>query len=531
MPQPYNNAVITDAGLSLLDKAQAGTASIQFTRMATGSGTYTADEKTPSALRKCTALKAEKNSYPLSSVSTVPDGGIKLTALITNQDPATGVTLVNEGYNINEIGLYAKEKAGDNSTEVLYSITVATYETGDYMPPYGGGAPVQIVQEYHAKVGNAAEVSISCTGAVMLAEDAQREFEDLKRMIDEGGAIGEKTLTFEEAKDRENIASGDRMDTILGKIKKLFADIRRVAFTGSYNDLVDTPELDPAALGAVKVALIPSGTDLNDIRTPGFYNSQNDSITATLKNVPTNTTFSLIVSQTVSISFGDWQGVSQRAISYTTGSPKIYFRNFYDGTWGAWQRGYTTVDKPTPADIGAVDKAGDTMTGYLKMDGAGVDIDVSNISGAFARGNMFIDKGGRIKGGVGVFGIAGVATHLYMSIGTESPWASDKGLMIGEDYIKWKNKDLATKGSVVNATLSESGWAGVGAPYTYTVTDPNVTTNSIINVDVASTVTSEQFDAFSNAKITDGGQAAGSFVLKAFGEKPGVDIPIKVEIR
>ena len=141
MPRPYNNAVITDAGIELLDKAQAGQASIQFTRMATGNGTYTADEKTPSALKMCTTLKSEKNSYPLSSVGVVPGGGVKLTALITNQDPATGATLVNEGYHINEIGLYAREKGGSDDTEVLYSITVAAYDTGDYMPAYTDGAP------------------------------------------------------------------------------------------------------------------------------------------------------------------------------------------------------------------------------------------------------------------------------------------------------------------------------------------------------------------------------------------------------
>ncbi len=252
MPQLYNNAVITDAGLVLLDRVQAGTASIQFTRMVTGDGTYTANEKTSSALQKYTGLKSEKNSYPLSSVGTVPDGGIKLTALITNQDPATGATLVSEGYYINEIGLFAREKGGADSTEVLYSIAIARGDNGDYMPPYGGHAPVQIVQEYHAKVGNATSVTISSAGAVMLAEDAQREFEDLKRMIGEGGAIGEKILTFERAKERDNIASGETLDMIMGKIEKNFADLKKIAFTGDYADLVGTPEIPsmPSSLPA-----------------------------------------------------------------------------------------------------------------------------------------------------------------------------------------------------------------------------------------------------------------------------------------
>lgn len=35
--------------------------------------------------------------------------------------------------------------------------------------------------------------------------------------------------------------------------------------------------------------------------------------------------------------------------------------------WSGWAKSYSAHDKPTPADIGAVNKAGDTMTGELKL--------------------------------------------------------------------------------------------------------------------------------------------------------------------
>lgn len=54
------------------------------------------------------------------------------------------------------------------------------------------------------------------------------------------------TQTFEEALIRENIESGSTFSVILGRIKKFFSDLKTVAFTGSYNDLVDAP--DPADL-------------------------------------------------------------------------------------------------------------------------------------------------------------------------------------------------------------------------------------------------------------------------------------------
>ncbi len=201
MPQSYNNAVITDAGLALLNKAQTGTAAMQFTRMSIGDGTYSADEKTSSALQKRVALKSERNSYVLSSMDVTSAGGVKLTALLTNQDPVTEETLVTEGYYVNEIGLYAKEKNGGDDTEALYSVAVAAVENREYMPAFAAGqAPAQIVQEYFAAISNASEVAIHCAGAAMLAEDGEKLLAGLALSYDEkSGELqlksGDKTLS------------------------------------------------------------------------------------------------------------------------------------------------------------------------------------------------------------------------------------------------------------------------------------------------------------------------------------------------
>ncbi len=152
MPQPFNNAVMTNAGARLLTRAQAGEIKIEFTRIAVGNGNYTAAEKTLDALQKRTALKSLKNSYTLSDVDVFSDYSVKVTALITNQDPVTGQTLVNAGYYINEMGLFAKVKDGAASTEVLYSITTTAGDNGDFMPPYNGYNPAQITQDYFANL-------------------------------------------------------------------------------------------------------------------------------------------------------------------------------------------------------------------------------------------------------------------------------------------------------------------------------------------------------------------------------------------
>ena len=48
---------------------------------------------------------------------------------------------------------------------------------------------------------------------------------------------------FTEASTRANIATGETIPTILGKIKKYFTDLKAVAFTGSYNSLSNTPAI------------------------------------------------------------------------------------------------------------------------------------------------------------------------------------------------------------------------------------------------------------------------------------------------
>ena len=48
---------------------------------------------------------------------------------------------------------------------------------------------------------------------------------------------------FTQATTRANIESGDKYNTIFGKIRKFFTDLKTVAFSGSYDDLTDKPDI------------------------------------------------------------------------------------------------------------------------------------------------------------------------------------------------------------------------------------------------------------------------------------------------
>lgn len=127
-------------------------------------------------------MKSIRNAYALSSIGINNTYSVKMTAIISNQDPKTGDILVTEGYYINEMGLYAKEADNEKAPEILYSIAVVSDTVGDFMPPYNGFHPVQIIQDYYATVSNSAEITIKAdSGAAALASD----LEDLAKIVAE----------------------------------------------------------------------------------------------------------------------------------------------------------------------------------------------------------------------------------------------------------------------------------------------------------------------------------------------------------
>lgn len=94
-----------------------------------------------------------------------------------------------------------------------------------------------------------------------------------------------------------------------------------------------------------------------------------------------------------------------------------------------------------------------------------------------------------------------------------------------------KGTDYAGTSETVTATLLAASWIGSSAPYAYTLAVNGVTANSNQELLPALTITEEQLTALQAANIQDGGQAANSVTLTAFGDKPTIDLPIRVIVR
>ena len=53
-------------------------------------------------------------------------------------------------------------------------------------------------------------------------------------------------VEFNETANRQQISSGDKINTLFGKIRKWLSDLKPIAFSGSYDDLSNKPESLPA---------------------------------------------------------------------------------------------------------------------------------------------------------------------------------------------------------------------------------------------------------------------------------------------
>ncbi len=89
----------------------------------------------------------------------------------------------------------------------------------------------------------------------------------------------------------------------------------------------------------------------------------------------------------------------------------------------------------------------------------------------------------------------------------------------------------AKKSVEVSKTLTASSWVGASVPYTYALSVTGVTTTSNQEVLPSTACTLTELEALQAANIQDAGQAADTINLKAWGDKPSIDIPIRVILR
>lgn len=116
---------------------------------------------------------------------------------------------------------------------------------------------------------------------------------------------------------------------------------------------------------------------------------------------------------------------------------------------------------------------------------------------------------------------AGAAPESHVSDGTKHITSSER--------TTWNSK--VGKSTLTTKTLSKTSWTGSEPPYTYSLSVSGVTTTSVQEILPTTGATEEQIIALQAANMQDGGQSVGKITIKAWGDKPEIDLPVRIIIR
>lgn len=101
----------------------------------------------------------------------------------------------------------------------------------------------------------------------------------------------------------------------------------------------------------------------------------------------------------------------------------------------------------------------------------------------------------------------------------------------GGDALTPADIGAAEKSLATTATILAESWTGSSAPFSYTLSVAGVTTTSVQEILPSLTITAAELESLQAANVQDGGQTAGQITLKAFGDKPTIDLPVRIVLR
>ena len=208
--------------MSAQDSHEIGVIKIMLTKGADGRGIEKIEKTSTSGIYDTYTITYDdgsKTTYTIAngngiqSVEKTGTSGLVDTYTITFDNGMVETFDVTNGDYISNIA-----KTGTSGAVDTYTITMASGTTYTFTVVNGDGSL-------------ATDIIFDDTTAQLSASTAQGAIDALAKP------------TFTEASTRANIASGEKLSVILGKIKKFFTDLKTVAFSGSFSDLSGKPGL------------------------------------------------------------------------------------------------------------------------------------------------------------------------------------------------------------------------------------------------------------------------------------------------
>ena len=169
----FNKLTITNKGQALMSKIIAGSGNIEFTKVSASSNIYT-----ESQILALTSLANVKQTVAISRITRINNVSVQIEAAMENSK-------LTSGYNMNSIGLYAKDP---DDGEILYAVaSVATSDKGAYMPPFNGLTASGAYFKLTTTVSNSDNVSLEVDQAAVATigdvTDLQNQISDLQAFI------------------------------------------------------------------------------------------------------------------------------------------------------------------------------------------------------------------------------------------------------------------------------------------------------------------------------------------------------------
>lgn len=138
-----DNIVLTEKGLALRDKLNAGQTTATFTRFCTSSAEYDQSE-----LGALTELKDSKLESAVTNLEIREDHTMVISGAVDNKS-------LQEGYYITLIGLYAKETDGE---EILFAVSKVSSPM--YMPEKSGALSGMSIR-FSVKIENSDSINVT----------------------------------------------------------------------------------------------------------------------------------------------------------------------------------------------------------------------------------------------------------------------------------------------------------------------------------------------------------------------------------
>ena len=147
--------------------------------------------------------------------------------------PTVGDGVLSVQRNGKSVGTFSANAAGNASINIPVPEKVSELENdagyGTYTKPTTGIPKSDLASGVQASLGK--------------ADTALQKHQDISGKLDKTGDASNTTVAFSAASARENVKTDEKLSVIVGKIAKWLADLKTVAFTGSYNDLANKPTI------------------------------------------------------------------------------------------------------------------------------------------------------------------------------------------------------------------------------------------------------------------------------------------------